>query len=131
MTMYYIYHIPGVMFGCTEDLERRKTDHPADVRKLIMLHEVIVDSTPLEAGRRKKVLNIHYGYKDRTPYILDPRRKQRSIMKQAQLRQPPISAWKPRQHQPRGICPHCGFESTLAVLGRHHLDRCPESPDRR
>lgn len=24
----------------------------------------------------------------------------------------------------RGICPHCGFESNLAVLGRCHGDRC-------
>jgi hypothetical protein len=141
MTTYYIYHIPGVKFGCTIDLERRKSEYPKDVQDLIVLHETIVSDTPLEPSKREKILNIHFGYPVGFLYVVSvaaAKKKmieaekaaiRRRILKNVNRNLPPILRRPFRVV--RGVCPHCGQETTVSVLKRQHLDACPANPERR
>lgn len=62
--MYYIYHIPGVKIGCTNNLERRIREQKFTDYELIEQH-----SDKFIASNREKELQKKYGYRlDTIPY---------------------------------------------------------------
>ena len=62
MHIYYIYHIPGVKFGCTSNLRERIARYPIATRKRIEIYETFVGVSPLAASRRERELNVQFGY---------------------------------------------------------------------
>jgi hypothetical protein len=65
--MYYIYHIPGVKIGCTNNLHRRlKTEQKANEFFILETHIDIYEASNREIELQKK-----YGYKiDTIPYYV-------------------------------------------------------------
>jgi hypothetical protein len=62
--MYYIYHIPGVKIGCTNNLERRIREQKFAYYKLL---ETYLDK--FSASNRERELQKQYGYRlDSIPY---------------------------------------------------------------
>lgn len=61
---YYIYHIPGVKIGCTDNIERRVS------RQGFSDYEILEEYTDIyKASEREIELQKKYGYKvDKTPY---------------------------------------------------------------
>ncbi len=61
---YYIYEIPGVKIGCTNNIKRRVQQQKCTQYKVLETHADII-----EASRREIELQKQYGYKvDKTPY---------------------------------------------------------------
>jgi len=65
--MFYIYHIPGIKIGCTNNLHRRlKTEQKVNEFFILETHLDIY-----EASNREIVLQKKYGYKiDTIPYYV-------------------------------------------------------------
>ena len=62
--MYYIYHIPGIKIGCTEDLDKRMKDQGFTEWEILETHE-----DGWLAGDREIELQKEYGYRvDTTHY---------------------------------------------------------------
>ena len=63
--MYYIYHIPGIKIGCTDNVERRIEQQGYSNYEIIEQHFDIYDASNRELYLQKK-----YGYKiDKIPYF--------------------------------------------------------------
>jgi hypothetical protein len=61
---YYIYEIPGVKIGCTDNVKRRVKEQKCTQYKILEHHTDV-----MEASRREIELQKQYGYKvDKTPY---------------------------------------------------------------
>jgi len=65
--MYYIYHIPGVKIGCTNNIHRRlKTEQRVNNFSILETHNDIIEASNREIELQKK-----YGYKiDAIPYYV-------------------------------------------------------------
>ena len=63
--MYYIYHIPGVKIGCTNNIERRMKEQGFKEYQILEQHKD-VDI----ASQREKILQKEYGYKIDSGYSL-------------------------------------------------------------
>lgn len=71
MTKYYVYEIPGVKVGCTNNFERRQKQQ-SKIGKMILLETY---STIEAASYREKQLQVEKGYDvDRVPYKHTPAR---------------------------------------------------------
>ena len=68
---YYIYHIPGVKIGCTNQIEQRIKDQGFNDYELLETHTDIY-----KASDREQELQKEYGYTvDRAPYYLSVRNR--------------------------------------------------------
>ena len=64
--MYYIYHIPGVKIGCTNDLEKRMRDQGFTEWEILETHE-----DGWLAGDREWELQDEYGFeRDKSHYMV-------------------------------------------------------------
>ena len=82
---HYIYHIPGKKFGCTKNFERRTSNYGRDVKKIIILHEILYNCTDNEAGDRERHWNIQLGYKPGAHYGLGAKSYRKGGNKTAEL----------------------------------------------
>lgn len=86
--MYYIYHIPGVKIGCTNNLERRIREQGFSDYELLEQH-----SDKFTSSNREKELQKQYGYRlDNIPYTESVRR----IKKAQQVALATKNEWLPK-----------------------------------
>ena len=93
--MYYIYHIPGIKIGCTNNLERRIREQKFTDYELIEQH-----SDKFIASNREKELQKQYGYRlDAIPYNESLRRikKAQEVSLATKNKWLPKVDWKARE----------------------------------
>jgi hypothetical protein len=130
--MYYIYHIKGIKWGCTNNLERRLKDQNYTINNLDRLITVgnIDKATELE-----KDLNLEYGYggNQLKSYKQTYQHNLANSMKGATA-----SGKKNREtghiqslnylphHVNKQIitCPHCNKSGKYPAMKQWHFDRC-------
>lgn len=91
--MYYIYEIPGVKIGCTQDMQRRQKEQK-DKGKMILLE---THTNKAEASRRERELQLEKGY----PYDGNSYAKQLRLVEIA--RDPDIIKRRTHNHDYKAI----------------------------
>ena len=147
---YYIYHIPGVKYGCTQNYPER----PASQSEVYELTEMHTDI--MIASKREKELNIAAGYpwSDTQYYykMVEYGKKVGSIQGKknvesghwsklhsigglaakevgAQSKAGKIGGKSPNNPTQQIVtCPHCGRIGQKAGLSQKHFDRCKLKP---
>ena len=156
--MYYIYHIPGVKIGCTQNLKRRMKEHKYPN------YEVLETHIDIEiASERERQLQKQYGYKiDSISFIqsLTVPTKEGCIKggitqgninkknghakkqfqniasiggKTAHQKHPELySKWGKELgkmvSKVQVICPYCGKVGQRAAMYNWHFDKCKKKP---
>lgn len=146
--MYYIYHIPGVKIGCTDNPKRRVKAQKYDYYEILEEHTDITI-----ASKREIELQKQYGYavdkgsnvysvkffskmgksggSKHTPAQLKAReenRKKSKIFKDSNFQSE--QGKKAFQAQcVELICPHCSKIGKGRIMYRHHFDRCKQNPN--
>jgi hypothetical protein len=133
MVMYYIYEIPGVKIGCTQDPKDRKRKQEGTYIILEQHEDIMV------ASSREIELQKEKGYPvDKSPYhefVLrvkttcngTPNHIRAAKNNIAKSRECPIRKEKVRQAAKVQItCPHCGKTGSQVSMPRWHFDNCPK-----
>ncbi len=142
ITMYYIYHIPGIKIGVSSEPEKRVKAQGYNSFEILEQHEDINI-----VSKREKELQRQYGYRvDRPDYSasIELRKagsKSTSIAKvnaarenvkkatiAAVLAGAPGKAGKANAEKHRE-CPHCGKQGKGPTMFRYHFNNCKLNPD--
>lgn len=146
--MYYIYHIPGIKIGCSDNPKRRVKAQKYDYYEILETHTDIII-----ASKREIELQMQYGYtvdkgsnvysvkffskmgktggKKNTPAQQKAREQNRKKSKsrfnskiQSELGKKAFKAQNVEL-----ICPHCSKVGIGRVMYRHHFNRCKQNPN--
>lgn len=148
MITHIIYHVIGRKVGCTIDMLKRRAYYRSKGINIIRILEELHNKTDQEAGDIEWQWADHFGYRRGQHFAVSRKaalappperrsenaraailqgRANRSAERNSEIAQMGGKATAEKrngaQHQ-RGRCPHCDTETTLAVLGRLHFDRC-------
>jgi hypothetical protein len=130
--MYYLYHIKGIKWGCTDNLERRLKRQGykiSEIDRLITTPNIGI------ADALEKELNDEYGYKNQhQSYITTIRKSVKggqsnkhaitTLLKYRHLGgQTSIKSEKHNSKQ-KYKCPHCSKEGNGLPMLRWHMDNC-------
>lgn len=95
--MYYIYHIPGVKIGCSQNIKKRINQQKFSHYEILEEHYDV-----FEASNREIQLQKQYGYKvDNIPYWMSLERiiKAQKISEQTKHKWLPKVDWKAREEK--------------------------------
>lgn len=145
---HIIYHVIGIKVGCTIHIAGRLAYYRRKGIKVIRILEKLHNKTDQEAGDIEWQWADRFGYRRGQHFAVSRKaalsppperrsenartailkgRANRSAERNLEIAQMGGKATAKKrngaQHQ-RGQCPHCGTETTLAVLARCHFDRC-------
>ena len=125
ITMYSIYHIPGVKIGCTKNSPRRRVKQQGYED-----FEVLETHTCIETATiREKELQAEYGYKvERVGY------KAAAVGGQSGGSKTGCNNWevfvaarnpqKAADARTQSTCIHCGLKGLTGNINRWHNDNC-------
>ena len=151
--MFYLYHIKGIKWGCTKNLEQRLQRQgytKSDCQNIIEIDDID------KASETEKELNLQYGYKwnssqdyrvikrlskiggiksSQAPDFIERCKKGGRANKQAtstllKYRHEGIKAsTKSPKHNSKQIyeCPHCNKIGKGATMFRWHYDNCKQN----
>jgi hypothetical protein len=146
--MYYIYHIPGIKIGCTNNPNRRVKEQGYSNFEILEKHTDI-----MIASNREIELQNQYGYKkDDTPYHITanaPNRKSSKLWASklgkiqgkknvenghlSKVRNPSLAGYMSTlkdNHITKQTftCPHCGKIGKSGAMKQWHMDNCKLKP---
>lgn len=142
MKVYYIYHVPGVKVGCTNDPGKRLRNQGYTNYQILEAYEDIY-----EASDREIYLQKLMGYPvDKVPYwqsVKTANKWSKEDTIRGSKKAGSSNAKKPgymgqigsigansdiHPNKTTGICKYCGVEMQKMNLGRYHNEKCKKKP---
>lgn len=141
--MYHLYHIKGIKWGCTKNINqrlRRQGYTISDLDRLILVGNIQLADT------LEKELNKEYGYKNKSQSYINACKhaviggnKTASLGKMSKIgkERGPIQGKyniesgklkkiRDEQNFSKIVCPHCKKEGQARAMKRWHFDNCKD-----
>lgn len=136
--MYYLYHIKGLKWGCTKNLEKRLRKQGYSISDC---SNVITVSNIDKAAEMEKQLNLEYGYKNQHQSYINACKKSilggnktSSIGKMSEIgkiyggkyaiESGQLKEIRNLQNYSKIECPHCKSIGQARAMKRWHFDNC-------
>ena len=126
---YYIYHIPGIKIGCTNQLEKRMSDQGFTEWEILETHD-----DGWLAGDREQELQKEYGLPvDDVHYMISLKNRRKFTKQEASrggLTNKRTGHLDSIQHLAQASrlekveCPHCNKVGAKFNMKRWHFDKC-------